>query len=95
MEGRELKLHRLTVVKKLRKLGGRRSVKLVENVSDCMFDTRIRTALSYTILFISDRIDDLRKSRGLHSVSIYRSMPAGVVQSRHAFVGGTVSTWAR
>ena len=26
---------------------------------------------------------------------IYRSMPAGVVQSSHAFVGGTVSTWAR
>ena len=52
-------------------------------------------------------IDDLRKSRGLHSVSayrhmayiyiyiIYRSMPAGVAQSSHAFVGGTVSTWAR
>ena len=47
-------------------------------------------------------IDDLRKSRGLHSVSayrhglyIFRSMPAGVAQSRHAFVGGTVSTWAR
>ena len=46
-------------------------------------------------------IDDLRKSRGLHSVSayghrpVYRSMPAGVVQSRHAFVGGTVRTWGR
>ena len=47
-------------------------------------------------------IDDLQKSRGLHLVSayrhglyIYRSRPAGVVQSRHAFVGGTVSTWAR
>ena len=40
-------------------------------------------------------IDDLRKSRGLHSVSAYRSRPAGVAQSRHAFVGGTVSTWAR
>ena len=25
---------------------------------------------------------------------MYRSMPAGVAQSRHAFVGGTVSTWA-
>ena len=24
---------------------------------------------------------------------IYRSTPAGVAQSRHAFVGGTVSTW--
>ena len=23
----------------------------------------------------------------------YRFMPAGVAQSRHAFVGGTVSTW--
>ena len=49
-------------------------------------------------------IDDLRKSRGLHSVSAYRhglyiyiirSMPAGVAQSSHAFVGGTVSTWGR
>ena len=47
-------------------------------------------------------IDDLRKSRGLHSVSayrhglyIYRSMPAGIVQSSHAFVGGTLCTWAR
>ena len=47
-------------------------------------------------------IDDLRKSRGLHSLSanrhglyIYRSMPAGVAQSRHAFVGGTLSMWAR
>ena len=26
---------------------------------------------------------------------IYRSRPEGVAQSRHAFVGGTVSTWAR
>ena len=26
---------------------------------------------------------------------IYRSMPAGVAQSSHAFVGGTLSTWAR
>ena len=24
---------------------------------------------------------------------IYRSMPVGVVQSRHTFVGGTESTW--
>ena len=47
-------------------------------------------------------IDDLRKSRGLHSVSaysvtciyIYRSMPAGVAQSSHAFVEGTLNTWA-
>ena len=44
-------------------------------------------------------IDDLRKSRGLYSVSayrhglyIYRSMPEGVAQSSHAFVGGTLST---
>ena len=50
----------------------------------------------------SCKIDDLWKSRGLHLVSayrhglyIYRSRPAGVAQSRHAFVGGTVSTWAR
>ena len=49
-------------------------------------------------------IDDLWKSRGLHSASayghgpvynIYRSIPAGVAQSRHAFVGDTVSTWGR
>ena len=48
-------------------------------------------------------IDDLRKSRGLHPVRafghgpvyIYRSMPVGVAQSRHTFVGGTVSTWGR
>ena len=26
---------------------------------------------------------------------IYRSTPAGVAQSRHAFVGGTLSAWAR
>ena len=26
---------------------------------------------------------------------INRSMPAGVAQSRHAFVGGTLSTWGR
>ena len=26
---------------------------------------------------------------------IYQSMHAGVGQSRHAFVGGTVSTWGR
>ena len=48
-------------------------------------------------------IDDLRKSSGLHSVNayrhalyyIYQSMPAGVAQSRHVFVGGTASTWGR
>ena len=46
--------------------------------------------------------DDLRKSRGLHSVNayrhglyIYQSLPADVAQSRRAFAGGTVSTWAR
>ena len=27
--------------------------------------------------------------------SIYRSMPAGVAQSRHAFVRDTVNTWGR
>ena len=47
-------------------------------------------------------IDDLRKSRGPHSVRAfghgpvsYRSMPAGIAQSRHAFVGSTVSMWGR
>ena len=48
---------------------------------------------------MTNLIDDLRKSRGLHPVSaydcIYSSMPAGVAQSSHAFVGGTLSTWAR
>ena len=47
-------------------------------------------------LMLLHAIDDLRKSKGLYSIScIYRSMPVGVVQSRHAFVGGTVSTWGR
>ena len=53
------------------------------------------------ILF--NTIGDLRKSRGLHSVRafghgpvyIYRSMPAGVAQSRYTFVGGTVNMWGR
>ena len=38
---------------------------------------------------VTRAIDDLRKPRGLHSVSAYRSMPAGVAaQSWQAFVGG-------
>ena len=36
VEGCELKLHRLTADKKLRKLGGRRSVKLVKKVTACL-----------------------------------------------------------
>ena len=45
-------------------------------------------------------IDDLRKSRGQHSVNAYGHGPvhiqgAGVAQSGHAFIGGTVSTWGR
>ena len=65
----------------------------------------IHTQKSCTLIqFLPDpRIDDLQKSRGLHSVRafkhgpvyIYRSMPAGVAQSGHAFVGGTVSMWGR
>ena len=46
-------------------------------------------------IYFFKSIDDLRKSRGLHSVNAYRHglyMLAGVAQSRHAFVGGTVST---
>ena len=31
----------------------------------------------------------------IYIIYIYRSRPAGVAQSSHAFVGGTVSTWAR
>ena len=51
-------------------------------------------------LYAMQTIDDLRKSRGLHSVRAFGHgpvyMPAGVAQSRHAFVvGGTVSTWGR
>ena len=52
-------------------------------------------ALEYTR---ESTIDDLRKPRGLHSVNAYRHglyMLAGVAQSRHAFVGGTESTWGR
>ena len=54
VEGRELKLHRLTADKKLQKV---RWSLLSETgqKSDSMFATIIRTALFYTILFISDR----------------------------------------
>ena len=50
VEGRELKLHRLTADKKLRKV---RWSPLSETgqKSDSMFATTIRTALFYTILF--------------------------------------------
>ena len=50
VEGRELKLHRLTADKKLRKV---RWSPLSETgqKSDSMFATIIRTALFYTILF--------------------------------------------
>ena len=55
--------------------------------TDIVFVTLLHTA-------VETAIDDLRKSRGLHSVSsyrhglyIYKSMPAGVAI--------TVSTWAR
>ena len=52
--------------------------------------------------FSRKTIDDLRKARGLHTVTAFGHgpvniglMPAGVAQSRHAFVGGTVSTWGK
>ena len=50
VEGRELKLHRLTADKKLRKV---RWSPLSETgqKSDSMFATTIRTALFYTVLF--------------------------------------------
>ena len=50
MEGRELKLHRLTADKKLQKV---RWLPLSDTgqKSDSMFATIIRTALFYTILF--------------------------------------------
>ena len=55
---------------------------------------RLRSLLYLCYVFRA-LIDDLRKSRGLHSVSayrhglyIYRSRPAGVAQSRRAFVSG-------
>ena len=48
---------------------------------------------------------DNRRSSEIHGTALgkclrawscmSRSMPAGVAQSRHAFVGGTVNTWAR
>ena len=74
-------------------LGSRRNVGPVKN----------QLASPNTSIYGSRRnirpIDDLRKSRELYSVSayrhglyIYRSMPEGVAQSSHAFVGGTLST---
>ena len=50
MDGRELKLHRLTAAKKLRKV---RWLLLSETGQkrDSMFATIIRTALFYTLLF--------------------------------------------
>ena len=54
---------------------------------------RLKSLLLYLCYVFRAVIDDLRKSRGQHSVSA--SMPAGVTRSSHAFVGGTVSTWAR
>ena len=60
---------------------------LNSSATDIVFVTLLHTA-------VETAIDDLRKSRGLHSVSsyrhglyIYKSMPAGVAI--------TVSTWAR
>ena len=44
----------------------------------------------------SSEIQGTALSKSLRAwTCIYRSMPAGVAQSRHAFVGGTVSTWGR
>ena len=64
-------------------------------LSGCM-----RYAFVVVVVLLS-LIDDLRKSRGLHSVRdfghgpVYLGPCLGVAQSRHAFVGGTVSTWGR
>ena len=55
VEGRELKLHRLTVDKKLRKVSWL-PLSETRQKSDSMFATIICTALFYTIYFISDRI---------------------------------------
>ena len=49
MEGRELKLHRLTANKKLRKVRWS-PLSETSQKSDSMFATIIRTALFYTIL---------------------------------------------
>ena len=71
---------------------------------DCGYNPPLfaRHTHSLQLSYLSSLIDDLRKSRGLHSVTAYRhglyiysSMPAGVAQSSHALVGGTLSTWAR
>ena len=53
VEGRELKLHRLTADKKLRKVRWSPLSETGEK-SDNIFATTIRTALFYTILFISE-----------------------------------------
>ena len=50
MEGRELKLHRLTADKKLRKVRCPPHSDTGQK-TDSMFSTKIRTALFYTILF--------------------------------------------
>ena len=50
MEGRELKLHRLTADKKLRKVWWS-PLSETGKKSDSMFATIIRTALFYTVLF--------------------------------------------
>ena len=62
-----------------------------------MLQSVIRYKRFYTVQvmhMLQSVIDDLRKSRGLHSVSAYRH-GLYIAQSCHAFVGGTVSTWAR
>ena len=44
---------------------------------------------------VTVRIDDLQGTALGKCLRAWSCMPAGVAQSRHAFVGGTVSTWAR
>ena len=58
------------------------------------------TSHGTVILSISNRrsseIQGTALGKSLRALTcISRSMPAGVAQSSHAFVGGTVSTWAR
>ena len=43
----------------------------------------------------SSEIQGTALGKCLRAWPVYRSRPAGIAQSRHAFVGGTVSTWAR
>ena len=74
------------------------SVRLLRTISeDSCSEVRLRRAPFHDLINRrSSEIQGTALGKCLRAWScIYRSMPAGVAQSRHAFVGGTVSTWAR